>query len=76
MRSYVIVNTSELDSFDFSTVIQESADNLVFSLDGSKAVLKYEGTQPFDLVGKTEYSQQEILEVLKSPEWSEPIVQP
>jgi hypothetical protein len=76
MRSYVIVNTSELDGFDFSTVIQESADNLVFSLDGSKAVLKYEGTQPFDLAGKTEYSQQEILEVLKSSEWSEPIVQP
>lgn len=43
MRTYVIFNTSELGSVDFDQVLQDSADTLRYSLDGSKALLKYEG---------------------------------
>ena len=40
------------------------------TLDGSKFVVKYEGTQPFFLLGKTEYTHEEILSILSGPEWT------
>ena len=39
------------------------------TLDGSKFVVKYEGTQPFFLLGKTEYTHEEILSIMRSAEW-------
>jgi len=72
MRKYVIINTSELESVDFDQVLQDSADTLRYSVDGSKALLKYEGTQPFFLLGKTEYNHEEILSILSGPEWTDP----
>jgi len=46
-----------------------------YSLDGTKTFVKYEGTQPSFLWGKTEYTHSEILEVLATDEWTsdEPI---
>ena len=67
---YVILNSSELDAVDFSQVMEHSAPMLRYSLDGSKFVLKYEGTQPFFLLGKTEHSHEEILSILSGPEWT------
>jgi len=67
--NYVIVDSSEVSSVDFDQVMQTSADKLRYSLDGSKALLKYEGTQPFFLLGKTEYTHSEILSILSGPEW-------
>ena len=70
MKNYVIIDASEVSSVDFDQVLQTSADTLRYSLDGSKALLKYEGTQPFFLLGKTEYNQEEILTILSGPEWT------
>ena len=70
MRTYCIINSSEVDSVDFDQVLQTSADTLRYSVDGSKALLKYEGTQPFFLLGKTEYTHEEILSILSGPEWT------
>ena len=74
-RTYVILDASEVDTVNFDEVMQTSADKLRYSLDGSKFVVKYEGTQPFFLLGKTEYNHEEILNILSGPEWSseEPI---
>ena len=69
-RTYVIIDSSEVSSVDFNQVMQTSADKLRYSLDGSKALLKYEGTQPFFLLGKTEYTHEEILTILSGPEWT------
>jgi len=69
-RTYVIIDSSEVSSVDFNQVMQTSADKLRYSLDGSKALLKYEGTQPFFLLGKTEYTHEEILSILSGPEWT------
>lgn len=62
-------------SVDFDQVLQTSADTLRYSVDGSKALLKYEGDQPSFLLGKTEYNQSEILATLAGDEWTsdEPI---
>ena len=75
MRTYCIINSSEVSSVDFDQVLQTSADTLRYSVDGSKAILKYEGTQPFFLLGKTEYDNEEILAILSGSEWTteEPI---
>ena len=70
MRTYIIIDASEVSSVDFDQVMQTSADTLRYSVDGSKALLKYEGTQPFFLLGKTEYTHEEILSILSGPEWS------
>ena len=68
--NYVIINTSDLDSIDFNQVKETSTDTLCYSLDGTKTFVKYEGTQPFFLLGKTEYNQEEILSILSAPEWT------
>jgi len=70
MRTYCIINSSEVSSVDFDQVLQTSADTLRYSVDGSKALLKYEGTQPIFLSGKTEHSHEEILNILSGPEWT------
>ena len=69
MRKYVILDASEVDGIDFNEVVEKSADDLRYSLDKSKAITKYEGTQPFNLLGKTEYTWSEIMTVLDGPEW-------
>ena len=70
MRTYVILDAPEVGNVDFDAIIQTSADTLRYSLDGSKFVVKYEGTQPFFLLGKTEYTHEEILSILSGPEWT------
>jgi len=70
MRTYCIINSSEVSSVDFDQVLQTSADTLRYSVDGSKALLKYEGDQPSFLSGKQEYTQSEILTILSGAEWT------
>jgi len=70
MKTWVIIDSSEVDSIDFDQVMQTSADKLRYSLDGTKTFVKYEGTQPFFLLGKTEYTHEEILSILSGPEWT------
>jgi len=70
MRTYVIIDASEVSSVDFDQVAETSADTLKYSVDGTKTFVKYEGTQPFFLLGKTEYTHEEILSILSGPEWT------
>ena len=70
MIKYVILNSSEASSVDFDQVCQTSSDTIRYSLDGSKFLVKYEGTQPFFLLGKTEYTQEEILSILSGSDWT------
>jgi hypothetical protein len=69
-RTYVIADTSEVSGFDFSQLIDIDESYSRKSLDGSKILARYEGTQPFFLLGKTECTQEEILSVLSGPEWT------
>jgi hypothetical protein len=74
MRTHAIIDASEVSSVDFDQVLETSSDTLRYSLDGTKTFVKYEGTQPFFLLGKTEYNQEEILSILSGPEWSSEII--
>jgi len=74
-RTYVIADTSEVSGFDFDQLIDIDESYSRKSLDGSKILARYEGTQPFFLLGKTEYTHEEILTILATDEWTpdEPI---
>ena len=70
-RKYVIIDRDDVSSVDFSQVLETSADTLKYSLDGNKTFVKYEGSQPSFLSGKTEYNHSQILAILKDEngEW-------
>ena len=70
MRTYVILNTSELGSVDFNLVLQDSSDTLRYSVDGSKFLLKFEGDTPSFLIGEPQYDHAEILSILSGSEWT------
>jgi|TARA_R100000479_G_C6203088_1_gene135413 hypothetical protein len=70
-KTYVIINSSEVSSVDFSQVLETSADTLRYNLAGTQAVLKFEGDTPSFLEGKTQYTHSEILDILGGEDWSE-----
>lgn len=70
MRTYVIIDASEVANIDFDQVLQADADKLRYSLDGSKTFVKFEGDTPSFLAGKTQYTHSEILAILAGDEWS------
>jgi len=70
MRTYCIIDASDVSSVDFSQVAETSTDTLRYSVDGTKTFVKYEGDQPSFLSGKTEYTHSEILAILSGDEWT------
>jgi len=72
MRTYVIIDASEVSSVDFSKVLNRSPDYVSYSLDGSKALVKFEGDTPSFLIGEPQYTHSEILSILSGPEWTDP----
>lgn len=76
MRTFVILDASEVGNVDFNKVMQTSADTLRYSLDGTKTFVKFEGDTPSFLSGKTEYTRSEILTILATDEWTDPDANP
>jgi len=72
-RRWVIFDTSETGSIDYSQVMQTSSETLRLNISGSKTFVKYEGTQPSSVASFTtksdEYTHSEILNVLTGSEW-------
>ena len=69
-RKYTIISSEDVDSIDFDQVLEGNESHLHYSLDGSKTLVKYRDSQPFFLFGKTEYTHEEILNILSGPEWT------
>ena len=73
-RKYVILNTSETGSINFSQVMETSVNTLRLNLSGSQTFVKYEGSQPSSVAGlsskSNEYTHTQILNVLTGSEWS------
>ena len=61
---YVILNTSDIGTVDFSKIKQEDANSVRKSLDGSKFIVKFESDSPDFLNDVTLYTNQEIIEIL------------
>jgi len=75
MATYVILDTTEIADensvIDFSQLLNRNASMLRYSVDKSKALVKYNGDQPSFLNGKTTYTHAEILVEMAKSAWSE-----
>ena len=69
-RKWVIVNVSDITEEMIENAIQTSMSTLRKSLDGSKAILKWEGDTPSCFDGMTIYSHSEILTELAKSDWT------
>ena len=78
IRTYLIINASELDLVDFSQVCETSAETVRRSLDDTKTFIKWEGDQPSFVSGLTEtegpYTNEEIRAILATDAWTDPNV--
>jgi len=68
---YVIYNIENVDTIDFAQICENSVDTLRLSVNGEKTVLKFEGETPDFLVGLSQYNHSEILEIMRTDEWSQ-----
>ena len=76
-RYYVIFNVSELDKIDFDQVFETSIETVRKSLDNTLTFIKYKDEEmPSSIIGletkQGPYSHTEILEILATPEWTDP----
>ena len=60
---YAILNTSDINTVDFSKVKQARAADVRKTLDGSKFMVKFEGDTPDFLEGVTLYTNQQMIEI-------------
>ena len=70
-RKWVIVNVSDITDEMIASAIQTSMSTLRKSLDGTKAILKWDGDTPTCFDGMTTYNHSEILTELAKSTWTE-----
>jgi hypothetical protein len=80
-KYYVIFNVSELDKIDFDQVFETSIETVRKSVDETLTFVKYKDEEMPSSVASLEtkqgpYSHTEILEILATPEWTNPDVNP
>tara|TARA_R100001463_G_scaffold102496_1_gene156913 strand:+ start:1194 stop:1436 length:243 start_codon:yes stop_codon:yes gene_type:complete len=70
-KKYVIINSSDVSSVDFSKVQETSVGTLRWNIDNTKTFVKFTGDTPSFLDGKTQYTYEEILTTLNdvNGEW-------
>lgn len=70
-RKWVIVNVSDITEEMIEGAIQSSMDTLRKTLDGTQAILKYDGRKPYCFYNMTTYNHSEILTILSGSDWTE-----
>ena len=70
-RKWIIVNVSDITDEMIEGAIQTSMDTLRKTLDGTKAILKWDGDTPTCFDGMTTYNHSEILTELAKSTWTE-----
>lgn len=70
---YVILAVDEVENIVFSEVLETSVDTLRYNIALTETVVKYEGTKPSFLYGKTTYTHNEICELLSTSAWNPPL---
>jgi hypothetical protein len=75
-REFMIFNVSELDTINFTQVLETSAETVRKSVDGTKTFVKWDGAMPQCVIDLTTsegpYTYEEILAILATPEWTDP----
>ena len=70
-RKWIILNVSDITDEMIANANQTSMDTLRKTLDGSKAILKWDGDTPSCFEGMATYSHSEILEELSKSDWTD-----
>ena len=76
MRTYIIINTTEVGLVNFNEVLETSEATLRISVDGLQTVLKWEGSEPSFVATLSSYdgpyTHSEILTIMATPAWTDP----
>jgi hypothetical protein len=76
-RRYLIIPVSQLSKVDFNQVGETSAETVRKSVDQTKTFVKWEGQDPtfVSQLTNTEgpYTHEQILNILSTEEWTEPM---
>ena len=67
---YVIYSMDDVSSIDFLSIAETNQESLRLSVDGTKTVLKFQGETPSFLEGLTQYTNSQILIIMRTPEWT------
>lgn len=74
-RRYVIFDVSELPQINFEEVFETSMETVRLSVDGTKTFVKFNLPQPPTVQSLTtksiEYTHEEMLDILATPEWTQ-----
>ena len=79
MRTYAVINLTDIDKIDFAQIGETSVFTLRLSVDKTQLVIKWQDgyTPTFisdnSVVPVGTYTHTEILEIMATPAWSEPI---
>jgi hypothetical protein len=75
-RRFVIFNVTEISQIDFTQVYETDIDTVRKSVDETKTFVKYDLPKPSSVTALTtksqEYTYDEILQILSTPEWTPP----
>jgi hypothetical protein len=76
-KYYIIFNVSELDKINFDQVFETSIETVRKSVDETLTFVKYKDEEMPSRIVSLEtkqgpYSHEEILEILATPEWTNP----
>lgn len=75
-REFMIFSVTELDQIDFTQVLETSIDTVRKSVDELKTFVKWDGVMPECVSNLTTkegpYNYDEILQILSTPEWTDP----
>ena len=75
-RKFMIFSVTELNQIDFTQVLETSIDTVRKSVDGSKTFVKWDDMMPDCVSNLTTqegpYTYEEILDILATPEWTDP----
>ena len=76
-RHYVIIPAALITEVNFAEVMETAPETCRYSVDGTQTFVKYEGVQPPSIAAinekSQEYSHEEILAILATPEWTAPM---
>jgi len=71
-----VFDLTEVDTINFSEVMETSADTLRKNLANTQSFVKYEGDMPSSVAALTtksqEYTHEEILTLLAGTDWTDP----
>ena len=74
MKTYIIINMTEIGLVNFNEVLETSQSTIRISVDGTQTVLKWEGSEPSFVANLSSYdgpyTHSEILTIMATSAWS------